>query len=156
MIHRHASAPYPPSQMIAGLAWDDEVVRLGGERAGDNWPLAWGGDELPADPRDRAAWLKGRSTLMVSWSIPPLLLVAMDLSAAEAMEKALANPAAAKPETASVKAVMAKTAMKDWAFRWHFDTEALMKMAMAKLEGEDQSGIRSGKSGRWNCMLSVL
>lgn len=38
--------PYPPSKVITGLAWDDEIVRLGGERTGDNWPLTWGDDGL--------------------------------------------------------------------------------------------------------------
>lgn len=39
-------APYPPSEIITGIAWDDEIVRLGGERTGDNWPLTWGDDGL--------------------------------------------------------------------------------------------------------------
>ena len=38
--------PYPPSFVITGLVWDDEIVRLGGEWTGDNWPLAWGDDGL--------------------------------------------------------------------------------------------------------------
>jgi hypothetical protein len=40
------STPYPPSEIITGIAWDDEIVRLGGERTGDNWPLTWGDDGL--------------------------------------------------------------------------------------------------------------
>jgi hypothetical protein len=39
-------APYPPSETIVGLSWDDEVLRFGGERAGDNWPITWGDDGL--------------------------------------------------------------------------------------------------------------
>ena len=38
--------PYPPSTLITGLVWDDETVRLGGERCGDNWPMTWGDDGL--------------------------------------------------------------------------------------------------------------
>ena len=40
------SAPYPPSKQIVGIDWEDEIVRLGGERTGDNWPLTWGDDGL--------------------------------------------------------------------------------------------------------------
>jgi hypothetical protein len=40
------ASPYPPSPVITGLAWDDGIVRLGGERTGDNWPLTWGDDGL--------------------------------------------------------------------------------------------------------------
>jgi hypothetical protein len=42
MTQGTVSAPYPPSEVITGIAWESEVVRLGGERTGDNWPLAWG------------------------------------------------------------------------------------------------------------------
>lgn len=38
--------PYPPSEFITGLTWEDKIVRLGGERTGDNWPLTWGDDGL--------------------------------------------------------------------------------------------------------------
>ena len=38
--------PYPPSQVITDLTWDDEIVRLDSEHAGDNWPMAWGNDGL--------------------------------------------------------------------------------------------------------------
>jgi hypothetical protein len=38
--------PYPPSAVITNLIWDADIVRLGGERAGDNWPLTWGDDDL--------------------------------------------------------------------------------------------------------------
>ena len=46
MAERAACSPYPPSQVIAGIAWENEIVRLGGERTGDNWPLTWGDDGL--------------------------------------------------------------------------------------------------------------
>jgi hypothetical protein len=38
--------PYPPSQVIRDLHWDEQIVRLGGEWAGDNWPMTWGDDGL--------------------------------------------------------------------------------------------------------------
>jgi hypothetical protein len=37
---------YPSSQVITSLIWDDESLRLVGERASDNWPMAWGDDGL--------------------------------------------------------------------------------------------------------------
>lgn len=40
------SLPYPRSRAILDVRWDAEVVRLGGERTGDNWPLTWGDDGL--------------------------------------------------------------------------------------------------------------
>ena len=39
-------SPYPPSTFITGIAWSPEIVRLGGERTGDNWPLTWGDEML--------------------------------------------------------------------------------------------------------------
>jgi hypothetical protein len=36
--------PYAPSQAITDLHWDEEIVRLGGEWTGDNWPMTWGDD----------------------------------------------------------------------------------------------------------------
>ena len=46
-MHNPTSAPpYPPSAIITGIAWSEEIVRLGGERTGDNWPLTWGDDGL--------------------------------------------------------------------------------------------------------------
>jgi hypothetical protein len=48
MAHSDSAAPYPQSTLIARLDWDGEeqIVRLGGERCGDNWPLTWGDDDL--------------------------------------------------------------------------------------------------------------
>ena len=46
MTQTATSIPYPPSSAIVHLIWDDQVVRLGGERAGDNWALTWGDDGL--------------------------------------------------------------------------------------------------------------
>jgi hypothetical protein len=46
MAHPESPTPYPHSETIVGLAWGNEIVRLGGERTGDNWPLAWADDGL--------------------------------------------------------------------------------------------------------------
>jgi hypothetical protein len=35
-----SGAPYPPSALVVGLTWDDEVLRLR-NGAGDNWPITW-------------------------------------------------------------------------------------------------------------------
>jgi hypothetical protein len=42
---RKSEAPYPPSPLISSLKWDDAVFKMK-SRAGDNWPIAWGGDDL--------------------------------------------------------------------------------------------------------------
>lgn len=51
---RPSTPPYPPSDLIAGLTWDDHITRLGlgpivnastGRRDGsDNWPITWADD----------------------------------------------------------------------------------------------------------------
>ena len=46
MEHLQEPCPYPPSRAVTKLVWDSEIVRLGGERAGDNWPMTWGDDDL--------------------------------------------------------------------------------------------------------------
>lgn len=38
-------APYPPSEVVRDLVWEGGTVRLGGERAGDNWPITWTGPD---------------------------------------------------------------------------------------------------------------
>ena len=93
---------------------------------------------LSADPKKRVAELKDKSLFMVNWTLP-LLLVATDLSAADAMEEVMAGLGKAKDESVSVKAVMRKTALKDWAFRWHIDVEALMRMVRAKARQEGEA-----------------
>lgn len=99
---------------------------------------SWSEFSLSADPKKRVAELKDKSLFMVNWTLP-LLLVATDLSAADAMEEVMAGPGKAKDGSASVKAVMRKTALKDWAFRWHVDVEALMRMARAKARQEGEA-----------------
>ncbi len=105
--------------------------------------LSWRGvakdDEeftLPQDREKQVEELKKRSLFMVNWTLP-LLLVATDLSAADAVDAVMAGRAKAKDEDPSVKAVMAPTALKDWAFRWHFDAAALLQMLQRKLVEDD-------------------
>src|SRR5512147_174117 len=38
-------APCPASRKIKALAWDQEVLKVR-QRSGDNWPIAWVGDDL--------------------------------------------------------------------------------------------------------------
>ena len=40
-----AAAPYPPSQVITSLKWDESVFKLK-TRAGDNWPITWAKADL--------------------------------------------------------------------------------------------------------------
>jgi len=84
---------------------------------------------IPADPQARAKVLKDRDLFLVSRSMS-LLTFATDLTAAEALEKAVSR--AAKDENPSVKTVLAKTAIKDWAFRWYFDMRAVQKLVAAR------------------------
>jgi hypothetical protein len=41
-----AEPPCPRSKLVTGLTWAPDIVRLGGERTGDNWPIAWGDDDI--------------------------------------------------------------------------------------------------------------
>jgi len=91
--------------------------------------------KLPEDPDKRLEDLKQRSLFMVNWTVP-MLLIATDLSAADAMESVMSSRIKTKADSPSLKAVMQKTALKDWAFRWHLDVEALMRMLRAKLSDE--------------------
>ncbi len=95
---------------------------------------------LPKDPDERLGALKDRQLFLASWQVRPLLLVATSLPAAKAMESVLANPAESKQSDAGVKAVMAKTALKDWAFRWHLDAaSAYTKFRKAVVEDDPQA-----------------
>ena len=64
MAHTESAIPYPPSQAIVDLTWDDQTVHLGGERAGDNWPLTWAhGDLLYAAYGDGHGLARGQLTI---------------------------------------------------------------------------------------------
>lgn len=41
MVSDDARFPYPKSRVITGLRWYDDILRYGGERAGDNWAITW-------------------------------------------------------------------------------------------------------------------
>jgi len=83
---------------------------------------------LPKDPKKRAEVLKDTTNFMVCW-LDDILFIATDLPAADAMSGMLSitKPAVGKDANESCRAVMKKTAMKDWAFRWYLDVEALFK-----------------------------
>jgi len=91
---------------------------------------------LPADPAQQVEGLRktGRTLFMVSWS-GNFLYVASNLSVADAMGKAVSK--AGKDTNESLKLVMQKTDIKDWAFRWYVDVEALMKLTKARGGGRD-------------------
>lgn len=95
---------------------------------------------LSSDPKKLKQELKGKSLFMVNWTLP-LLLVATDLSAAEAIESVMAGSGKPKHENPSVQAVMKKTALKDWAFRWHIDVEALMGMVRRQAGQEPMPAV---------------
>ncbi|MHC4542373.1 MAG: DUF4185 domain-containing protein [Planctomycetota bacterium] len=41
-----SDAPYPPSKVITKLTWDADVLKMEGCISGDNWPIAWVGENL--------------------------------------------------------------------------------------------------------------
>ena len=41
-----AEPPYPRSKAVTRLTWAPDVIRLGADRTGDNWPSAWGDDDI--------------------------------------------------------------------------------------------------------------
>jgi len=87
--------------------------------------------KLPEDPEKRLEDLRERSLFMVNWTVP-MLLITTDLSAADAMESVMGSRIKTKADSPSLKAVMQKTSLKDWAFRWHLDVEALIRMLRAQ------------------------
>jgi len=90
---------------------------------------------LPEDPREQAKALAGQTLFMTYW-FGDILFVATNLPAADAASRMLSVVKPGKPKAgeASYQAVMKRTAMKDWAFRWYFDVEVLMGAAK-KAEG---------------------
>ena len=81
---------------------------------------------LPTDPAERIEKLNQASLFMVYWR-GDLLCVATSLQTADAISEMLAGKAESIVSSPGLKAVQAKTAMKDWAFRWYFNTENTMK-----------------------------
>jgi len=91
---------------------------------------------LPPERKQQVAALKERSVFLTSWGMPPLLLVATDLKAADAMESVLKEPARGKELNPAVKTIMQKTTLPDWAFRWHADVQTLMRLHQARFAKE--------------------
>lgn len=89
---------------------------------------------LSATPDKQADELKGKTLFMTCWT-DKHLLVATNLSAATALGKAMAKPDANKDKNESLARIMKKTALKDWAFRWFVDGDAIRK-AMPKGESD--------------------
>jgi hypothetical protein len=81
---------------------------------------------LSATPDKQAEELKDKSLFMTCWT-DKHLLVATSLSAAASMGKAMAKPDANKDKNESLARIMKKTALKDWAFRWFVDGDAIRK-----------------------------
>lgn len=93
---------------------------------------------LSATPDKQADELKGKTLFMTCWT-DKHLLVASNLSAAASMGKAMAKPDANKDKNESLARIMKKTALKDWAFRWFVDGDAIRK-AIPKENSETSDG----------------
>ena len=96
--------------------------------------------KLPAPGPERDAALKESSVFMTCW-ISDILFIATKVSTADAMSgiNSVVKPTKGKNTGKSFQAVMKKTAMKDWAFRWYVDLEkiyaAVKKERKGKLPG---------------------
>ena len=82
--------------------------------------------ELPEDPVKRTETLKDSALFMVSWN-GSFLCVATTLPTADAMSDMFAPLGKTPPKSASksLVRVMHKTALRDWAFRWYADVDAI-------------------------------
>lgn len=71
---------------------------------------------------------------MVHWE-KDVLHVATSLRAADALGRTLTKGGKLKNkiQSQSLQIVMKKTALKDWAFRWYFDAEMMMKMLQKRV-----------------------
>ncbi len=88
--------------------------------------------KLPKDPKKLVAALNDKKVFMTCW-LNDILLIAMKLPAADAMSRmlSLTKPAKGKDADGNFQMVMKKTALKDWAFRWYLDAEAIRKASKA-------------------------
>ena len=129
--------------------------------------LAWQGVakgrqelSLPADKDKLIEMLKSSSTslFMTAW-MGKMLLVAMDLQVADALGRSLSltGRRAGKADNPSLRVVLEKTQLKDWAFRWFFDGAAVQSTleTLVKRRGDDppppmytalMSGLGLGKT----------
>ena len=109
--------------------------------------LAWQGVakgpkefDLPADKDKRITMLKNSSLFMTAW-MGKMLLVALDLRVADALGRSfsLTGRRAGKADNASLRVVLEKTQLKDWAFRWFFDGAAVKSTldGMVKRRGDE-------------------
>lgn len=96
---------------------------------------------LPAEKDKRIERLKSSSTslFMTAW-MGKILLVALDLQVADALGRSLSltGRRAGKADNASLRVVLEKTQLKDWAFRWFFDGAAVKSTleTMVKRRGD--------------------
>ncbi|MCK4625584.1 MAG: hypothetical protein KAV00_09765, partial [Phycisphaerae bacterium] len=81
---------------------------------------------------------KSDSLFMVHWA-KDVLYIATSLRAADAIGRTFTKGGKPKNKIHSqnLQVVMKKTAMKDWAFRWYFNVEMLMKMFKKKVTNEE-------------------
>jgi len=86
---------------------------------------------LPADPKERLKALRGKTLFMTSWT-GRTLCVASGLQAADSLSGMLSLTQRGKSvlDSRNLAVVMQKTALKDWAFRWFLDVEAVLKLVM--------------------------
>lgn len=115
--------------------------------------VAKGGEEfsLPTDAAKQVETLKTKTLFMVCWT-DSFLLVATNLSAADAMGKVMAGPDKAKDKNESLQKIAGKTALKDWAFRWFIDVELIKKTAF---QGRQASELAMDESQRIMRLLGV-
>jgi len=98
---------------------------------------------LPEDADKRIKALNRKSLLMTCW-VGRTLCIATKLSTADAMSKmlSLTRRSPSKVDNKGLRAVLAKTDLKDWAFRWHVDVEIILNAVRAQMK-DDASGARS-------------
>lgn len=121
-----------------------KLMKIGVARAGQpgqkqaftyrTGPTVWSGlveasSPLPADPVKQAEALKGKTVFMASW-FNDVLLISTKLHSAEAVGRmfSLAKPAKGKNTDKNFRVVAGKTAIKEWAFRWYVDMEAIWRL----------------------------
>ncbi len=85
---------------------------------------------MPAEKRERRKILAKKDMFMVAWH-NQLLCVATRMSTLEAISKLLSAPGPSKIAHAGARSVLAKTAITDWAFRWHVDIESIFALIRA-------------------------
>jgi hypothetical protein len=100
--------------------WKTEKLEWNGvAMAGAEFTLSSTPDKLVEDLKDKVLF-------MTCWT-DKHLLVAISLSAAASMGKAMAKPDANMDKNETLARIVKKTALKDWAFRWFVDVDAIRK-----------------------------